>query len=105
MLNLREIYAVMKDFSLKSPIEPSTVGGGKLADRIVASVVAGNVNTTESQFIANHLRATQCQKASTQRNQWARDGSGPQYVEHSRIVTGPHHTVSEIPQGETLFFC
>ena len=40
VLDLREICTEMGDFSLKSPIEPSSVGGSKLADRIVAAVLA-----------------------------------------------------------------
>jgi hypothetical protein len=46
VLDLREICTEMGDFSLKSPIEPSSVGGAKLADRIVAAVLAGDFTQT-----------------------------------------------------------
>jgi hypothetical protein len=46
ILDLREIYTEPGDYSLKSPIEPSSVGGAKLADRIVSAVVAGDFTKT-----------------------------------------------------------
>jgi len=47
VLDLREICTEAGDFSLKSPIEPSSAGGAKLADRIVAALVANDFTKAE----------------------------------------------------------
>ena len=46
ILDLREICTEPGDFSLKSPIEPSSIGGAKLAGRIVAALVADDFSKT-----------------------------------------------------------